>query len=112
MGSAIGTVPYMAPEQLLDARRVAEPGDLYSVGAILYRAAGGLPPFEGSAGLREKLLKEAPPMPQDRADPVAVGFERVVMRALKRRPQERFASAAEMAGALEGVLARMSRPFF
>jgi serine/threonine protein kinase len=111
MGSAIGTVPYMAPEQLLDARRVAEAADLYSVGAILYRAAAGAPPFEGAAGLREKLLKEAPPMVQERTDPVAIGFERVVMRAIKRRPQDRFANGAEMGAALEGVLARMSRPF-
>jgi serine/threonine-protein kinase len=111
MGSAIGTVPFMAPEQLLDARRVGEPADLYSVGAILYTAAAGKTPFEGAAGMREKLLKEAPPIELGRTDPIAVGFERVVMRALKRRPQERFANPTEMGLALEGVLARMSRPF-
>ena len=112
MGSAIGTVPYMAPEQLLDARRVGEPADLYSVGAILYTASAGKPPFEGANGMREKLLKEAPPLELGRTDPIAVGFDRVVMRAIKRRPQDRFANPDEMAGALEGVIARMSRPTF
>src|SRR5262249_41065720 len=44
--AAIGTVPFMAPEQLVDARRVDESSDVYSVGAILYRAVCGQLPFD------------------------------------------------------------------
>ena len=112
MGSAIGTVPFMAPEQLLDARRVTENADVYSAGAILYRAAAGRPAFEGPASLREKLVMEAPPVNTGRVDPLATGLERVIARAVRRKPQERYQEAAEMLRELEGISARMSRPSF
>jgi serine/threonine-protein kinase len=107
MGSAIGTVPFMAPEQLLDARRVSEKADVYSAGAILFRAVSGHCPFEGPQSFREKLVMEAPPVPTDRADPIAVGFERIVARALKRKPTERYEDANQMLTALEALVARM-----
>jgi serine/threonine-protein kinase len=110
MGSAIGTVPYMAPEQLLDARRVAESADVYSAGAILYRAVAGRPAFEGPASLREKLVMEAPAVQTGRVDPLATGLERIIARAMRRKPQERYQEAAEMLRELEGLTARMSRP--
>ena len=61
MHAAIGTVPYMSPEQLLDARRVTAASDIYSVGAILYRAVSGELPFDVKQSLKEKLQQEAPP---------------------------------------------------
>ena len=109
MGSAIGTVPFMAPEQLLDARRVSEKADVYSAGAILFRAVSGHCPFEGPQSFREKLVMEAPPVPTDRADPIAVGFERIVGRALKRKPTERYEDAQQMLTALDALVARMGR---
>jgi len=112
MGSAIGTVPYMAPEQLLDARRVAENADVYSAGAILFRAVAGRPAFEGPASLREKLVMEAPPVQTGRVDPLATGLERIIARALRRKPQERYQEASEMLRELEALTSRMSRPSF
>jgi serine/threonine-protein kinase len=96
MHAAIGTVPFMAPEQLLDARRVTEASDVYSVGTILYRAVVGAVPFGTRESLREKLQQEAPPIKTGRADPLAQGFERVVTRSLRRRPAERYAKAQLM----------------
>lgn len=100
MNSAIGTVPFMAPEQLLDARRVSEKADVYSIGAILFRAVMGRPPFEASSNFNAKLTNDAPPMVTERTDALAVGFEEIVNRALKRRPQERFQTAQQMLDAL------------
>lgn len=102
MGSAIGTIPFMAPEQIVDARRANESADVYSVGAILYNAVVGAPPFDVST-FRVKLSEEAPPVATGRSDPTALGFAEVVGHALRRRPTDRYASAQEMLLALEAV---------
>jgi serine/threonine-protein kinase len=96
MHAAIGTVPYMSPEQLLDARRVTEASDVYSVGTILYRAVSGVLPFDTRESLREKLQQEAKPLEIGRQDDVAKEFERIVNKSLRRRPAERFAKAQLM----------------
>lgn len=96
MHAAIGTVPYMSPEQLLDARRVTEASDVYSVGTVLYRAVSGVLPFDAKESLREKLQQEARPLQTGRTDPIAKEFERVVNKSLRRRPAERYARAQLM----------------
>jgi serine/threonine-protein kinase len=96
MHAAIGTVPFMAPEQLLDARRVTEASDVYSVGTILYRAVVGAVPFGTRESLREKLQQEAPPIKSGRTDALGQGFERIVNKSLRRRPAERYPKAQLM----------------
>ena len=102
MGSAIGTIPFMAPEQIVDARRANESADVYSVGAILYNAVVGAPAFDIST-FRVKLSEEAPAVVTGRSDPTALAFAGLVQRAMRRRPAERFASAQEMLVALEAI---------
>lgn len=96
MHASIGTVPYMSPEQLLDARRVTEASDVYSVGTVLYRAVSGVLPFDIAESLRAKLQKEAPVLDTGRQDPLGKGFDAVVNRSLRRRPAERWAKAQDM----------------
>jgi len=104
MHAAIGTVPYMAPEQLLDARRVNESSDVYSVGTILYRSVAGALPFDTRESLREKLQQEARPIETGRADPLAKAFEGMVMKSLRRRPAERYAKAQDMLDELSKLI--------
>jgi serine/threonine-protein kinase len=106
MHAAIGTVPYMAPEQLLDARRVNEASDVYSVATIMYRSVAGALPFDTRESLREKLQQEARPLPTGRDDQVAKGFERIVGKALRRRPAERYGNAQEMLDELTALVAQ------
>jgi eukaryotic-like serine/threonine-protein kinase len=108
MHAAIGTVPYMAPEQLLDARRVNESSDVYSAGTILWRAVAGQLPFDARESLREKLQQEAKPLPTGRTDPLAIGFAEIVGKALRRRPAERYAKAQEMLDDLTNLVTRGS----
>ncbi len=97
--TAVGTLPYMAPEQLLSSSTATGAADLYAVGAILYRAVAGEQVFgdvDDSIAARRKLVGEAPPLSVPRIDRVAQGFAAVVARALKRLPEARFETAEHM----------------
>jgi predicted ribosomally synthesized peptide with SipW-like signal peptide len=100
-GMLVGSPLYMAPEQAygssVDAR-----ADLYSLGATLYHARTGVPPFDADTLPRILvLLKEAPLIPVTVRIPDAdPAFAAWLERALAKRPDERFASAAAMRDAL------------
>lgn len=96
---AVGTFEYMAPEQILHSRSVAESADLYAVGAILFRAISGRNVFGSAHGvelLQRKLSVPAPPLDTGRSDRVALGFQEIVRRALATAPEHRYEIAEEM----------------
>jgi len=101
-GLIVGTPRYMAPEQVrggeIDART-----DVFSAGAVLYEAVAGRPAFLGTSAVEvlSATLHEQPPALAGSASVVAL--DRVLRRALAKRPEDRFASAAEMARALDAV---------
>lgn len=98
--TTLGTLQYMSPEQILSSRDVSERTDLYAVGAVLYRGVAGTYVFDEVDGpqsiARVKLMNEAPLLDTGRTDRVAREFAEVIARALRRRPQDRYASASEM----------------
>jgi serine/threonine-protein kinase len=96
----VGTVEYMAPEQVLSCNEVTPAADLYALGALLFRAVTGAHVF-GACGsklnfLRTKLTSDAPQMHTGREDSVAVGLAAVVGKALEREPARRYQSAREL----------------
>jgi eukaryotic-like serine/threonine-protein kinase len=96
---AVGTVEYMAPEQILSSRDALPSADLYSVGAILFRAISGRNVFgdlRGSSLARHKLISDAPRLSTGRLDPLARGLENVVARALSLLPEDRYQVADAM----------------
>ncbi|HTQ42204.1 MAG TPA: serine/threonine-protein kinase [Polyangiaceae bacterium] len=96
---AVGTFEYMAPEQIINCRNVAESADIYAVGAILYRAVCGQHVFGSAHGielLQRKLAAPAPRLDTCRSDRVARGFEEVVARTLVSAPENRYELAEEM----------------
>ena len=105
-GFAVGTPKYMSPEQgraePLDGR-----SDLYSLGIILYQCLTSDVPFRAPSamGIIVKHLQERPvPVDQAAPQPLPSGLADVVMRALAKRREDRFADADDMRLALEHVL--------
>ena len=100
-GLVVGTLSYMSPEQAL-GDSVDGRADLYALAAVMYVALAGRKPFDAStpSALLQKILHETPaPLVSIRSD-VGDGLSAVVARALAKRPDDRFATAAEMARAL------------
>jgi eukaryotic-like serine/threonine-protein kinase len=103
-GSVLGTVGYMAPEQVrgqaVDAR-----ADIFSLGAILYEMLSGQRAFkkDTAADTLSAVLREDPPdlATADRHLPLVL--ERIVKRCLEKNPHERFQSARDLAFALEDL---------
>ncbi|MCB9544484.1 MAG: serine/threonine protein kinase [Myxococcales bacterium] len=103
--NAIGTPRYMAPE-MLSAAEVDGRADVYSLGVIAYHALTGAVPFDGPTAMAV-LFKHAhePFEPiRQRAPGVPRALAAAVERALAKEPGDRFASAAELAVALQGTL--------
>jgi tRNA A-37 threonylcarbamoyl transferase component Bud32 len=106
MGAVIGTLEYMSPEQAMgnpvDAR-----SDLYSIGVIFYELLSGQCPFEGDAVrlLKQHVLGEVPALPMGVATKLDPRIARVLHKLLAKRPEERFATAAEVVVALSETAA-------
>jgi serine/threonine protein kinase len=105
-GIIVGTPTYMAPEGVkndCDGR-----ADLYSLGCVLYQMIAGRPPFVQVNGPLDVLaahLHDEPTPLSTRAPWVPRGVEALVMRLLKKKPDERFASAEALLDALKTQLA-------
>ncbi|HXS96866.1 MAG TPA: protein kinase [Candidatus Limnocylindrales bacterium] len=100
-----GTVPYMSPEQAL-GQRVDARSDIFSFGTVLYEMLTGRRPFTGvnQAGVYSAILRAEPRPPgQLIAAPLPRGLEAVVLRCLRKEPEHRFQTAAELKLALEDI---------
>ena len=105
--ATLGSFAYMAPEQVRGAARVDQRADLYSMGAVAFRALAGRLPFEGhSAGMiiALKLDRPAPSLSEVTGERWPSGIERFLERVLQRDPELRFASAEEALGEWRGTL--------
>jgi TolB-like protein/tetratricopeptide (TPR) repeat protein/predicted Ser/Thr protein kinase len=101
-GAIVGTPAYMAPEQiqgdLIDART-----DLFAMGAVIFEMIMGCRAFAGRTPMEvyHRTLYEQPPALG--GSPAAIAADRVIRRALAKRPEDRYAKASEMADALRGL---------
>jgi serine/threonine-protein kinase len=103
-GVVVGTPQYMAPEQLF-GEPVDGRADLYATGAVLFECVTGRPVFEAPSlvALLARHLDDAPPNPRELNADIPESLAGVILRALARKPQDRWATASQFLHALEQV---------
>ncbi|MBI4860537.1 MAG: serine/threonine protein kinase [Candidatus Riflebacteria bacterium] len=105
-GALVGTIPYMAPEQL-NGEPVSPRTDVYQVGLLLYQVVAGRLPFERTLvdAVRAKCLLSALPDPRELGARVTDRMTRVIGKATAKTPGDRYAGALDMAASLERAVA-------
>jgi len=102
VGVVVGTVPYMAPEQLrgapVDART-----DLFSLGILLYELATGKRPFTGASAVEvsSAILRDPPPPPRSVRGDLPMDLDRIIERCLAKDPERRIQTAKDVRNELE-----------
>jgi serine/threonine protein kinase len=105
-GAMVGDARYMAPEQGFDgAQRVGPAVDVHGIGAVLYHALTGRLPFQDTCFLERLRGADPPIQPPTAIRPsLPPDLDRICLRCLGREPAGRYATAAELADELRGVL--------
>ncbi len=106
-GQIIGTLDYMSPEQATDAKRVDHRSDIYSLGVVLYETAtqGCLPYFHKAdresclAAIRSQTVE--PKWPREYVKDFPIGLERIVLKAMSHRMEDRYQAMSEFIGDLD-----------
>jgi serine/threonine protein kinase/DNA-binding response OmpR family regulator len=104
-GSIMGTVDFIPPEQALGLTNIDHRADVYSLGCTLYHLLVGRPPYQGPTLMAILLKHREAPIPSLCAarGEVPAALERVFRRMVAKKPEERFASMAEVVRALEAL---------
>jgi serine/threonine-protein kinase len=100
-GHMVGTLQYVAPEQVRGEESDVR-SDVYSLGVVLFHLLTGRLPFEGRSDyeLMRAHVEAPPPSPRELAPAIPAAVEAVLLRALEKRPEERWPTAAEFSAAL------------
>jgi eukaryotic-like serine/threonine-protein kinase len=112
-GTVMGTPEYMSPEQAQGLTTIGPPTDIYALGVVLYELLTGQMPFQADTpmGMLVARLQFAPRPPRDYRGDLPMPVEDVIMRALARKPEARYATAKELIAALKSAAGLSTRSF-
>ncbi len=108
----LGTVSYMAPEQVR-GHKVGPRADLWALGVVLHEMVTGTRPFRGGdeIGVAHAIVYDSPPRASALLDDVPPELDDVIDRCLRKEAAGRFESAEELATALEGIRLDRGPPY-
>ncbi len=103
--TATGTLEYTAPEQVL-SEEINERADLYSLAVILYQMVTGTTPFQAVTPMRVAVqqIHTPPPSPRIPRPDLPLAAEQVMLRALAKRPADRYASGQNLVAVFRAAL--------
>ncbi|MCC6209521.1 MAG: protein kinase [Burkholderiales bacterium] len=109
--TGVGSPLYMSPEQVQD-KRLNHQTDIYSLGVVMYQLLAGKAPFQGSSheSLMYQIVTLDPPPPSQHRPELPPALERVVMRALAKDREARYAEWREFAADLEQLFGNLNLP--
>ena len=104
--AVLGTAHYISPEQA-QGKELSPASDIYSLGVVLYEAVTGKLPFDGpdAVSVALKQVNEDPEPPRNLNPNIDLALETIIMKALRKNPRDRFATARDMRHALNDYLA-------
>ena len=104
-GELVGEVRYMSPERVMGNQELDSRSDIYSLGALIYTLLTGRPPFEGPTVSDTLVLicQGEPERPSLRQPSLAGPLEEAMLRMLRKRPEDRYRTAAELVLELEAI---------
>ncbi len=110
-GVIVGTVPYMAPEQL-EGRETDARTDIFAFGAMLYEMITGRRAFEGEtqASIIARIMTANPPPFAERQVVTPPSVERLIRQCMAKDPDRRWQSAGDIARHVEGILDELRLP--
>jgi eukaryotic-like serine/threonine-protein kinase len=110
-GDVLGTVDYVAPELFEGNHKADALSDLYSLGVLLFEMVTGQLPFyaENQIAIVTMHVSKPPPSPRSLKPNVPPQVERVMLKALEKRPEQRYQSASELAEAFCRAVATGSK---
>lgn len=98
-GAMMGSPLYMSPEQLTDARAVGPQTDIWAMGVVLYELVTGKVPFDGEMIFQviQEILNKKPQLPSEHRPSLPLEVDKIVERALRKDPAQRYATIEEFA---------------